>query len=142
MIADKNCTTFVFMFFFHEKIYNLLIFLLFLPVATFSFIFINFPSTFYKIIIWTYNSPLKPCSFNRKLNFDFFCLILISLSHGKRCFMKILYKPSFGAITHLWNPVHSIENWILICSVLFPYFYLTGNVVSCPVNFFNIFDIF
>ena len=41
-----------------------------------------------KTIIWTYNSPLNPCSFNRKLNFDFFCLIPIFLSHGKRCFMS------------------------------------------------------
>ena len=88
-ISAKNCTTFVFMFFFHEKIYNLLIFLRFLPVASFSFIFINFRSTFHKIIIWTYNSPMRPCPFNRKLNFDFFSLIPIVLSHGKRCFMSV-----------------------------------------------------
>ena len=44
----------------------------------------------YKTFIWTYNSPLGPCSFNRKLNFDFFCLIPIFLTHGKCSFMKNL----------------------------------------------------
>ena len=87
-ISAKNCTTFVFMFFFHEKIYNLLIFLRFLPLASFSFIFINFRSTFYKIIIWAYNSPLRPCQIDRKLNFKKDCLIFICLSHGKCYFMK------------------------------------------------------
>ena len=43
----------------------------------------------YKTFIWTYNSTLRPCPFNRKLNFDFFCLIPIFLSHGKRCFMSV-----------------------------------------------------
>ena len=89
-ISAKNCTTFVFMFFFSWKIYNLLIFLRFLPLASFSFIFINFRSTFYKIIIWAYNSPLRPCPFNRKLNFAQDWLIFIFLSHGKCCFMKNL----------------------------------------------------
>ena len=43
----------------------------------------------YKTFIWTYNSTLRPCPFNRKLNFDFFCLIPIFLSHGKCSFVPV-----------------------------------------------------
>ena len=100
-----------------------------------------FRATFLKTFIWAYNSPLGPCSFNRKLNFKKDCLILIILSHGKCYFMNFFLKLAFWLYKTMFWLVRSIENWNLIWTVSIAYLYLMGNALSCLFNFrFTIFS--